>query len=175
MSALVQQLAKYAAYHRDRRNIATHLVGIPMIVFAVSVLLARPSFSVGGGAFCPADVVAAATVAFYLRLDLRYGLVMTLLLLASVLGAHALAAQSTTVWLGTGGGFFVVGWIIQFVGHAFEGRKPAFVDDLMGLVVGPLFVVAELGFAIGLRKPVEAAVVAEVGPTRVGRPSGAAT
>lgn len=39
-------MAQYAAYHRDRRNIATHFVGIPLIVFAVGVLLARAQFHV---------------------------------------------------------------------------------------------------------------------------------
>ncbi len=34
-------LSQYAEYHRDRRNIATHFVGIPLIVFSVAVLLAR--------------------------------------------------------------------------------------------------------------------------------------
>ena len=48
----------------------------------------------------------------------------------------------------------MVGWVIQFVGHVFEGRKPAFVDDIMGLIIGPLFVVAEVGFALGLRREV---------------------
>ena len=43
-------------------------------------------------------------------------------------------------------------------GHYYEGRKPAFVDDLVGLIVGPLFVVAEWAFALGLRKEVQAAV-----------------
>ena len=46
-SALVQSLARYAAYHRDRRNVATHLVGIPMIVLAVEVLLSRPVWQIG--------------------------------------------------------------------------------------------------------------------------------
>ena len=31
-------MVMYARYHRDRRNIATHFVGVPMIVFAVQVL-----------------------------------------------------------------------------------------------------------------------------------------
>ena len=43
-------------------------------------------------------------------------------------------------WLSWGLGFFVVGWIIQFVGHYYEGKKPAFADDLVGLLVGPMFV-----------------------------------
>ena len=40
-------LVQYARYHRDRRNIATHFVGIPMIVFALGVLLARPTVDLG--------------------------------------------------------------------------------------------------------------------------------
>ena len=68
----------------------------------------------------------------------------------------------------------MVGWIIQFLGHYWEGRKPAFVDDLVGLLIGPLFVAAEVGFAMGLRLEVQRAIEARVGPTRVGRPAVAA-
>ncbi len=62
---------------------------------------------------------------------------------------------------------FVVGWVFQFVGHYYEGRKPAFVDDLSGLIIGPLFVAAEFAFAMGLRKEVQDAVEAKVGPTLI--------
>jgi uncharacterized membrane protein YGL010W len=31
---------------------------------------------------------------------------------------------------------FVVGWIFQFVGHAFEGKRPEFLKDLRFLFVG---------------------------------------
>ena len=33
MKSIAENLTQYAAYHRDRRNIATHFVGVPMIVF----------------------------------------------------------------------------------------------------------------------------------------------
>ena len=35
-------MVQYAHYHRDRRNIATHLLGIPLIVLALGVWLAVP-------------------------------------------------------------------------------------------------------------------------------------
>ena len=60
---------------------------------------------------------------------------------------------------------FAIGWVFQFVGHYYEGRKPAFVDDVMGLVIGPLFVAAEAAFLLGLRKEVEQAIVERAGPT----------
>jgi uncharacterized membrane protein YGL010W len=59
---------------------------------------------------------------------------------------------------------FVVGWVIQFVGHHYEGRKPAFVDDLTGLIVGPLFVVVEAGFLLGLRSELKQAIEERAGP-----------
>jgi uncharacterized membrane protein YGL010W len=42
MRTSTELLAQYAAYHRDRRNILSHFVGVPLIVFAVGVLLAGP-------------------------------------------------------------------------------------------------------------------------------------
>ena len=165
MKTLVEHLSQYAEYHRDRRNIATHFVGIPLIVLAVAELLSRPGLELAGLWLSPAALVAAAAAIFYLRLDLRYGLLMSALLLLSLWFGAVLAVQSTTLWLSVGVALFVIGWIIQFVGHYYEGRKPAFVDDLMGLLVGPLFVVAELGFLLGLRKDVEQAVEERAGPT----------
>ena len=151
MKTLSDHLSQYAAYHRDRRNIATHLVGIPMIVVALAALGSRPAALVAGLPLSPAVAVTLAVLAFYFALDLRFGLVMTALLALALWAGAWLAAQSTGVWLVGGLGLFVVGWGFQFVGHAFEGRKPAFLDDVRGLLVGPLFVVAEVGFAVGLR------------------------
>lgn len=169
MKTLEQQLGNYAAYHRDRRNIATHFVGIPMIVFAVQVLLARARFPVGPAEVSAAVLGTVAATLYYLRLDLRYGLVMGLLLGLGLLGAEPLAGAPLVTWLAAGLGLFVVGWAFQFVGHHFEGRKPAFVDDIMGLIIGPLFVLAEAGFALHLRPEVQAAVEQRAGGIGQGR------
>ena len=159
MSALVKYLASYGAYHRDPRNIATHLVGVPMIVVAVAVLLSRPTLLTGFGlGVTPAMLATGAAALFYLRLDLRFGLVMALLLALACRAALACAAWPTAVWLAAGLGLFVAGWAIQFVGHWFEGRKPAFLDDLSGLIVAPIFLVAEVAFRLGLRRDVSAAL-----------------
>jgi len=169
MKTLTDHLAQYAAYHRDRRNIATHFVGVPMIVLAVTVLLSRPGFAAGGLVLSPAVAAALAAALFYLRLDVRFGVVMAALLALCVAAGQALAAGPAATWLGAGVGLFVVGWIIQFVGHWYEGRKPAFVDDVLGLVIGPLFVVAEAGFLLSLRPEVQQAVEARSGPVHGGR------
>jgi uncharacterized membrane protein YGL010W len=167
MKTLLDHLAQYAAYHRDRRNIATHFVGIPMIVLGVATLLARPAFAIAGLpiALSPAVLVTLGTVLFYFRLDVRFGLLMTALMTGALTVGSSLAASTTGVWLGAGLGLFAVGWVIQFVGHYYEGKKPAFVDDLVGLAVGPLFVTAEVVFALGFRKDLLAQIEERVGPT----------
>lgn len=164
MKSLVDHLSQYAAYHRDPRNIASHFIGIPLIFVAVAVLLSRPGWPVGAVLVSPALLVAVASACFYLRLELRLGALMTVLLGLALWLGQVLAAQSTLVWLGSGLGMFVVGWVIQFVGHYYEGRKPAFVDDLTGLIVGPLFVVVEAGFLLGLRGELKRAIEERAGP-----------
>lgn len=163
MKTLVDRLSQYAAYHRDRRNITTHFVGIPMIVQAVAILMVRPSVEWMGWHWSAASVAVAASILYYLILDLRYGVVMALLFGAMLMIASTTAGLPVWSWLTLGVGLFVVGWILQFIGHIYERRKPAFVDDVMGLIVGPLFMVAEAGFFAGLRPEIQAAVEARAG------------
>jgi len=166
MKSLVEQLSQYASYHRDRRNIATHFIGVPMIVASLCVLLSRPVLLADAPWLTPGSLIGAMATLYYLRLDMRYAIVLAAYLAACLLGASALASLPAGAWLGVGVGLFLVGWVIQFVGHYYEGRKPAFVDDLIGLMIGPLFVTAEAGFLLGMRKDVEAAVTARAGLTR---------
>ena len=167
MKSLVDHLSQYAACHRDPRNIASHFIGIPLIVVAVAVLLSRPEWSLGGLWLSPAIIVALASAWFYLRLEVKLGVLMTVLMGLSVWAGHVLAQQSTMVWLSSGLAMFVVGWVIQFVGHHYEGRKPAFVDDVSGLIVGPLFVVAELAFMLGMRQELKEQIEVRAGVVRV--------
>jgi len=170
MRTLTEQLTQYAAYHRDRRNIATHFVGIPMIVLALAVLLSRPAF---GGAlppvtWSPAWLLFVAATVYYLALDVPLGVAMACVSGLCIAFGAWVAAQSTLVWLTTGIGLFVIGWVFQFVGHvAYEHRKPAFVDDVIGLLIGPLFVLAEALFGFGWRPDLRKAIDAEAGPTRI--------
>ena len=166
MRPAIDLLSQYARYHRDRRNILSHFVGVPMIVFAVGVLLARPVLMVGGLAITPAWIALAASVAWYLtRGNLMLGLAVSALVSLLVALGHRAADGSVSAWLVWGVGFFVVGWLIQLVGHWYEGRKPAFADDIIGLLVGPLFVTAEAMFMLGWNKPLLAEIERRAGPT----------
>lgn len=168
MRTATDLLIQYARYHRDRRNIATHFVGIPLIVFAVGVLLARATFTVAGVGLTVGWAAAALVTAWYLtrgRLDL--GLAVSAMTWALVALAHQFADGPTGEWLAWGLGVFVGGWVLQFIGHYYEGRKPAFVDDLVGLLVGPMFVVAEALFALGWGRALREEIERQAGPTHL--------
>lgn len=165
-------LVQYARYHRDRRNIATHFVGIPLIVFALGVLLARPALDLatpaGVLALTPAALLWAVTTLWYLtRGEFWLGVAVsvvngTLVALAAPLGTGGL-----TAWLVVGSGLFLLGWLVQFLGHYYEGRKPAFTDDLIGLLVGPQFVTAEALFSLGLLRGLREEIAQRAGPAHV--------
>jgi uncharacterized membrane protein YGL010W len=59
------------------------------------------------------------------------------------------------IWFGV---LFVGGWILQLVGHVFEGRKPALADNLFQIFVAPIFLCAELFFALGYKPQLHTAV-----------------
>ena len=148
---LAQTLAGYGEYHRDRRNVLTHMVGVPMIVLAMNVLLQRGwSGSILGFEPTPALGITVGAAVWYLRLDMKAGLLMTALLILFYTAGAYIAGLSTAAWLGWGTGLFVVGWALQFLGHRYEGRKPAFMDDIRGLLHGPLFVAYEALWSMGL-------------------------
>jgi uncharacterized membrane protein YGL010W len=171
MKTAIEQLTKYAHYHRDKRNILTHFVGVPMIVLAVVILLSRPAFAFSflPVELSPALLAALVAASYYFLLDFKLGLAMAMFLAACLSIASATAMLATGPWLMVGMGLFIVGWMIQFVGHYFEGKKPAFVDDIMGLMIGPFFVAAELAFLLGLRKDLQGPIQAQAGPTRINR------
>ncbi|AQH00502.1 hypothetical protein A9R05_16045 [Burkholderia sp. KK1] len=161
MRTLTDQLSQYAAYHRDRRNIATHFVGIPLIVLAIAALLSRPAWPVFSGAFMltPACVLFALATLYYLWLDVPLGIAMGIVSAASAAFGRWAASQVTSTWIAIGIGFFVIGWVFQFVGHVrYEHRKPAFADDIIGLLIGPLFILVELLFGLGLMRGLRDAI-----------------
>lgn len=165
MKALVDRLASYAEYHRDKRNIATHFVGIPMILVGTQATLAR----IGIGPINAAVGATALATKYYRAIDPTYGAAMGTVLGVTCALGNGIAALPMPLWAGAAAGLFVGGWALQFLGHYFEGRKPAFLDDLRGLLDGPLFLVAEAAFAVGLSPELRAEVERRAGPTRWGR------
>ena len=119
----------YAAYHRDPRNRLCHEIGIPLIVLAAEAMLRH--VAVG-----PTDLSQLGT----LFLMLYYVRIVGRAAVPALVGLVVLELAALFVSLPYAVGLFVVGWILQFVGHAYEGKKPAFLTNLTHLLIGPLWI-----------------------------------
>ncbi len=160
MKTLEDQMAFYAAYHQDARNKATHFIGVPVIVLSLFIPLAWPRIDAGGVPITAAMVFAGAVLIYYFMLDFALGAAMLVLNAALLWAGHAIAGLGAVqgwLWFGV---LFVGGWILQLVGHGFEGRKPALADNLFQIFVAPIFLCAEVFFALGYKPKLHAAVQA---------------
>jgi uncharacterized membrane protein YGL010W len=158
MKTLEDQMAFYAAYHQDLRNKLTHFVGVPAIVLGVMVLLGWARVEMGGTAISGAMLITAVVLVYYLVLDVPLGLAMVCVFAALLYAAEAIVAlplKSASAWFLL---LFVGGWVVQLIGHVFEGRKPALVDNLFQIFVAPIFLCAEVFFALGYKPRLHQAV-----------------
>jgi uncharacterized membrane protein YGL010W len=158
-------LVQYARAHRDPRNLATHRVGVPMLVFGVAVLLARAHLGIGAQLLSVAWCAWALAALWYAsRGRLALGLAAASGTALLVAAAHLAARGSSAQWLGFGLSFAGAGALLLRAGHYYEGRRPAAPPDLAGLLVPPLFVAAEALFACGHARELAAEIERRAGP-----------
>jgi uncharacterized membrane protein YGL010W len=141
----------YAAYHQDGRNKATHFIGVPAIMLSLFIPLAWLRVDLGGTTVTAAMLFAAVVLIYYFLLDVPLALAMLIITSILVFVAHKIAdlgAVQGWAWFAI---LFVGGWILQLVGHVFEGRKPALADNLFQIFVAPIFLAAEVFFALGYK------------------------
>jgi uncharacterized membrane protein YGL010W len=170
VKTLEDQMSLYAAYHQDPRNKATHFFGVPMIIVSLFIPLAWLKINLGPFVVTGAIAFAAVILVYYVFLDAALALASavftTLLLVAAAWIARQGAAFGWTAF----GALFVGGWIVQLVGHKFEGRKPALADNLFQIFIAPIFLCAELFFALGYKPKLHAAVQARALKMRAAAP-----
>jgi uncharacterized membrane protein YGL010W len=131
---------RYGQYHRDPLNKAIHWVCVPLILWSVLGMLWAASP-------VAAWVAIAASTLFYVFLSapLAIGMLVTAAAMAwplTLLGDRLLLVSMVT---------FAAAWVGQLVGHAIEGRKPAFFDDLRSFLVAPAWLLGDLYRRLGLR------------------------
>ncbi len=175
MGSLADRLSDYAAYHRDWRNKLTHVVGVPLITFALFVFL-------GWLRFAPApEVPFTGAILFYLvvfldylSLDWRVALAQAPFTLALLAAADRVALWPFAWSLAAFAAAFVAGWAVQLVGHAVEGRRPALADNLLQVFNAPLFLTVEGLVLLGFRQDLRDAVGGGRATAKVPPPAAAA-
>ena len=155
MRTAAQWLEDYGDSHRNRTNKGLHWICVPVIVWCVLGLLWSLPFPGGIRAMYPAanwgSLAVLAALLYYsvLSIPLAFG---ALPLLLAMLWSIDLVERSSSVPLWSICiALFVAAWIGQFIGHAIEGKRPSFFKDVQFLMIGPLWLLADVYGRLGIR------------------------
>ena len=156
-------LASYGRFHRDPRNRLTHYFGVPAIIYAALIPAALHVNTFVGVPLRVDRIVILLAAMGYISLDPGLGLSLTLALALLAAAAEATCALGPSLALIVAATVFVLGWALQLLGHRLEGNRPALLTNLAQIFVAPLFLTAELGFSLGLRRTLLARIERQLG------------
>lgn len=110
-----QLLTRYGESHQNPRNEVIHFIAIPLIMLSlVGMLFALHPYV--------AYAFIAASMVYYARLSLVFLLTMVLWSLITLALVLAMGPQVLQISIA----IFIGAWVLQFIGHKIEGKKPSF-------------------------------------------------
>jgi uncharacterized membrane protein YGL010W len=133
-------LEQYGETHQNPVNKAIHWVCVPLIMWSALAALWVAS---------PIAAYALITFAVIYYAIMSFPLALGMLALAALMIAPLPWLGPRVLWIALG--VFVAAWVGQFVGHAIEGRKPKFLQDLQFLLIGPAWLLQFVYRAAGIR------------------------
>lgn len=138
MKKINKMLDDYSASHQNRTNQIIHKFCVPTILFSViGLILVIPSPSFFGELnWALISIILAFT--YYLKLSLKYALLMIPVFVLMYFGNVFLLEKGILLLASII--IFILSWLVQFWGHEIEGKKPSFLKDVFFLLIGPLWV-----------------------------------
>ena len=136
MRSLNSYLAEYALSHQNPVNVKIHNVCVPAIMW--SLLAFAWTYPVGSN-LTAAHLVAFAALIFYAFFENVK--VVAAMALVSLIMFLTFPWIPSLRWISIA--VFIIAWIGQFYGHKIEGRKPSFFQDLLFLLIGPVWVLSK--------------------------------
>jgi uncharacterized membrane protein YGL010W len=154
MRKIESLLDEYGESHQNLFNKIIHWIAVPTIVWSVVALLWSIPFPFETGIqSIPVNWATIALVLaqiYWFRLSIRLGVglllynVLMVQLTVLVPGVTTLALWKLALIV------FVGAWILQFIGHAIEGKKPSFFKDIQFLLIGPAWLMAFIYRTLGI-------------------------
>src|ERR1700691_1240782 len=155
MRTATQWLDDYGDSHRNPTNKALHWVCVPVIAWCVVGLLWSLPFPGSIRAEYPAANWASITVLvaliYYSLLSIRLTLGALLLFLIFLWSIDRLDRMAAAPLWSICIVVFVIAWIGQSICHAIEGNRPSFFKDVQFLMIGPLWLLADMYRLLGIR------------------------
>ncbi|SEG37444.1 DUF962 domain-containing protein [Vibrio hangzhouensis] len=140
MKSLQQWLDAYGESHQNSTNRKIHKIAVPGIYLSiVGLIWCLPQLPAGSLSINWVWIVMVPVMVFYLRLS-RSVFIQMLIFTLACLALITFAAMLGVSIFYLSIVLFVVLWVMQFIGHKVEGKKPSFFDDLQFLLIGPVWV-----------------------------------
>ena len=154
MQPVEYYLGEYARDHQNPVNKLLHRICVPAIMISLLGLLwvlPVPEFMAALGKYANwATTFMALAMIYYVVLSPKLALGMLVVAVVAFLIIEWLSLLPWPLWQ-TSLAIFVVAWIGQFVGHAAEGKRPSFFRDVQYLLIGPLWILADVYRRAGIR------------------------
>lgn len=139
MKTAEQWFEQYGQTHQNPVNICVHKVCVPLIFWAVFAILWVVPIPPWLSPMNWSEIALTLVLIFYLSLGFIYFVKMLGLCLL-IGGINWLFLDQDWPLGPIALGVFVLAWVGQFYGHRVEGKRPAFFEDLLFLLIGPLWV-----------------------------------
>ena len=154
MSKAERLLAEYRESHQNKTNQLIHNIFVPLIFLSVIGMLWDVKLPVElsflqGEPLNVAMVVAVGVFAYYLSISFAVSIGIMAVTIGGMLFCY-LYNGAISIWV-ISLVVFVLSWIMQFVGHKIEGKKPSFFKDLEFFLVGPMWVLTKLYRKLGIK------------------------
>ncbi len=154
MSKIERLFSEYSESHQNETNQLIHWIFVPLIFLSVIGMLWDVKLPVelhfmGGEPLNVAMIVALAVFAYYLSMSFSISIGMLVVTSLGMMACY-LYNGPISIWV-ISLGIFIGSWIMQFIGHKVEGKKPSFFKDLEFFLVGPMWVLAKLYNRIGIK------------------------
>lgn len=145
MRRIDQLLDTYAISHQNSINKSIHWICIPLILFSlIGLIRLLPYPAVFPPYFNWASVILLLALAYYFKLSRSLAFSFLVIGCLALWGNEKLQTYCQEIQISTAYvlvGIFVIAWIGQFIGHAIEGKRPSFFQDLQFLLIGPAWLV----------------------------------
>ena len=142
MKPLNQWLLEYGESHQNPTNKKIHNFAVPAIMFSILGLfwcIPKPGFFPEHFLFNWCTLFVLLTTVYYILLGIFVAVGMLLvsaLMMVGIYFIESAALPLLTICIA----LFIVAWVFQFIGHKIEGKKPSFFEDLLFLLIGPVWV-----------------------------------
>ena len=137
-------LTEYGESHQNETNKKIHCVCVPAIMFSLFGILWTLPFPINISPlfnWATVLIVLSAIYYFFLSWQLATGMLFNSVFMILIL--QWMDGFTVPLWQ-FAVAVFIVAWIGQFIGHHIEGKRPSFFKDIQFLLIGPVWLLADV-------------------------------